>query len=163
MTEAKLENWKNFSCIQEVDIEYPSGLHDWHNNYPLAHESLKVNRVDKLIPNMYNKTNYVNYENLKQYESLGLKTFRVHRGIKFEEGPWIKKYIDLNASLRAKAANDFEKDFFQVNEQQRVWKTIENIRKRVVIKLVTAQESLRFAKDSNQVSHQRKSTEHFAR
>ena len=54
MTEAELENWKNFSCILEVDMEYPIGLHDLHNDYPLAPESLKVNRVDKLIPNLYN-------------------------------------------------------------------------------------------------------------
>ena len=56
MTEAELENWTNFSCILEVDMEYPTGLHDLHNDYPLAPESLKVNRVDKLIPNLYNKT-----------------------------------------------------------------------------------------------------------
>ena len=144
MTEAELENWKNFSCILEVDMEYPTGLHDLHNDYPLAPESLKVNRVDKLIPNLYNKTKYVIHcENLKMYESLGLKTTRVYRGIKFEESPWLKKYIDLNTSLRAKAANNFEKDFFKLMNNSVFGKTIENIRKRVNIKLVTTQDSLR--------------------
>ena len=144
MTEAELADWKNFSCILEVDMEYPTGLHDLYNDYPLAPESLKVNRVDKLIPNLYNKTKYVIHcENLKLYESLGLKTTRVHRGIKFEEIPWLKKYIDLNTSLRAKAANDFEKDFFKLMNNSMFGKTIENIRKRVNIKLVTTQDSLR--------------------
>ena len=144
MMEAELDNWKNFSCILEVDLEYPTGLHDLNNDYPQAPESLKVNRVDKLIPNLYNKTKYVIHcENLKLYESLGLKTIRVHRGIKFEESPWLKKYIDLNTSLRAKAVNDFEKDFFKLMNNSVFGKTIENIRKRVNIKLVTAQDSLK--------------------
>ena len=125
-------------------MENPTGLHDLHNDYPLAPESLRVNRVDKLIPNLYNKTKYVIHcENLKQYESLGIKTNRVHRGIKFEESPWLKKYIDLNTSLRAKAANDFEKDFFKLMNNSVFGKTIENSRKRVNIKLITTQDSLR--------------------
>ena len=35
----------------EVDLEYPEDLHDEHNNYPLAPEVLKINGVNKLIPN----------------------------------------------------------------------------------------------------------------
>ena len=34
MTE--FENWRNISCILEVDLEYPNNLHDFHNDYPLA-------------------------------------------------------------------------------------------------------------------------------
>ena len=144
MTEAELQNWKYFSCILEVDMEHPTGRHDLHNDYPLAPESLKVNRVDKLIPNLYKKTKYVIHcENLKLYESLGLKITRVHRGIKFKESLWLKKYIDFNISLRAMAANDLEKDFFKLMNNSMFGKTIENIRKRVNIKLVTTQDSLR--------------------
>ena len=144
MTAAKLENWKNVSCILKVDMEYPTSLHDLHNHYPLAPESLNVNRVDKVIPNLYNKTKYViHYENLKLYESLGLKTTIVHRGIKFEESPWLKKYIDLNTSLRVKAANDFEKDFFKLMNNSVFGKTIEYIRRRVDKKLAKTQDSLR--------------------
>ena len=78
----KLENWRNYSCILEVDLEYPRSLHD----YPLAPEQMKVNKVKKLIPNLGNKENYVlHYENLEQYESLGLKIKKIHRGIKFED------------------------------------------------------------------------------
>ena len=72
MNEEKLEDWRNFSCILEVDLEYPESLHDPHNNYPLAPETVTVNNVQKLIPNLRNKNKYVVHcENLKLYERLG--------------------------------------------------------------------------------------------
>ena len=45
MSEKQLSNWKKHPCILEVDLEYPHDLHDLHNDYPLAPESLKVNKV----------------------------------------------------------------------------------------------------------------------
>ena len=94
----------NMSCFLEVDVEYPEDLHDLHNDYPLATERVKIGDVEKLIPNLNNKTNYVvHYENLKFYESLGLKITKIHRGIKFEESAWLKEYINLNTKLRAEA------------------------------------------------------------
>ena len=71
MNEEELEGWRSFSCILEVDLEYPESLHDLHNDYPLAPETVTVNKVDKLIPNLRNKKKYVvHYENLKLYERL---------------------------------------------------------------------------------------------
>ena len=112
MKKNELENWEKHSCILEVDLVYPQSLHDLHNDYPLAPERIEVNKVDKLIPNLGYKEKYIiHYENLKQYLSLGLKLVEIHRGIKFEESPWLEKYIALNTDLRTKAKNDFEKDF----------------------------------------------------
>ena len=108
-----------------------------HNEYPLAPERLMVNNVEKLIPNLNDKTKYVlHYENLKLYESLGLKITKIHRGIKFEESDWLKSYIDQNTSLRATATNEFEKDFFKLMNNSVFGKTMENIRNRVDIRLV---------------------------
>ena len=74
MKTSELETWELHSCILEVDLEYPKKLHDLHNNYPLAPEQIEVNKVEKLIPNLWNKKKYViHYENLKQYLNLGLK------------------------------------------------------------------------------------------
>ena len=67
MKDNELETWELHSCILEVDLEYPKELHDLHNDYPLAPEQIKVNKTKKLIPNLWDKKNYViHYENLKQ-------------------------------------------------------------------------------------------------
>ena len=119
-------------------MEYPEELHDLHNEYPLAPESLNVGNVDKLIPNLMNKERYVLHrDNLLLYESLGLKISKVHRGLTFVQSPWLKEYIDLNTGLRAKATNTFEKDFFKLMNNSVFGKTMENIRNRVDIKLIT--------------------------
>ena len=133
----ELETWEQLSCILEVDLEYPENLHDLHNDYPLAPEQIMVNKVSKLIPNLGNKKKYVlHYENLKQYLKLGLKLTHIHRGIKFKESPWLEKYISLNTKLRTEAKNEFEKDFFKLMNNAVFGKTMENIRKRVDVKLV---------------------------
>ena len=82
MTANELDDWKHLNCFLEVDLEYPGQLHDLHTDYPPAPERIKIGNVQKLIPNLNNKTNYVvHYENLKLYESLGLKITKIHRGI----------------------------------------------------------------------------------
>ena len=138
MKTSELETWELYPCILEVDLEYPKSCHNLHSDYPLAPEQIEVNKVGKLIPNLWNKKNYViHYENLKQYLNLGLKLTHIHRGIKFKESQWLKKYITLNTELRTKAANKFEKDFFKLMNNSVFGKTMENIRNRVDIKLVT--------------------------
>ena len=79
----------------------------------------------------------MHYETLKLYESLGLKITKIYRGIKFEESAWLEKYINLNTKLRIEA-NNFEVDFFKLMNNFVFGKTLENIRNRVDIRLLSS-------------------------
>ena len=141
--EDKLKYWEQAPCILDVDLEYPVELHDLHNEYPLAPEKINVNKVDKLIPNLNDKTNYVlHHETLKLYLSLGLKLKKIHRGITFKEDDFMRPYIKLNTDMRAKGTTDFEKDFYKLMNNSVFGKTMENVRNRVNVKLVTDEKSL---------------------
>ena len=123
-----------------MDLEYPQELHDLHDDYPLAPERLMVDKVEKLIPNLNGKEKYViHHEALKQYLELGLKLVKVHRGIKFREEAFMESYIAKNTKLRAKAKSEFEKDFFKLMNNSVFGKTMENIRNRVDVQLVTSE------------------------
>ena len=137
--------WKKTPCILEVDLEYPEDLHDLHNDYPFCPERVECkNGVEKLIPNLRNKTKYViHYKNLIQCLKAGLKLKKIHRGIKFIESAWLKPYIDKNTNLRTQAKNNFEKDFFKLMNNSVFGKTMENIRNRVNVKLVNTEERLK--------------------
>ena len=123
--------------VIEADVDCPQELHDLHSDMSFLPERMVINKTKKLVCNLHNKKNYVVHINmLKQALSHGLKLKKVHRVIEFEQEAWLKKYIDFNTDLRAKATNDFEKDFFKLMNNAVFGKTMENVRKHRDIKLV---------------------------
>ena len=161
--------------ILEVDLEYPPELHHLRNDYPLAPEKMLVKpemlsdyskgilegekmtigKVEKLIPNLYNKTKYVlHYRNLQLYLKLGMKLTKIHRALEFSQSNWLEEYIAFNTKKRAGAKNPFEKDFFKLMNNSVFGKTMENLRKKCNIKLVTdLREMERLAARPTYISH----------
>ena len=106
-----------------VDVKYPNELHENLNELPSLTARMKIGRVEKLVPNLKDKKEYVvHIKALDQGLKHGLKLKKVYRVIEFQQSKWMKAYIMLNTRLRKDAKNEFEKDFFQVDEQQRFWK-----------------------------------------
>ena len=115
--------------IYEVDLHYPVELHDDHNDYPLAPESLTIDESmysppqqsvfpnsghqTKLTTNLKDKERYiVHYRNLKLYVQLGLVITKIHQVLTFKQSPWLKSYIDFNTHHRSLAGSGFLKVFF---------------------------------------------------
>ena len=95
--------------VLEVDLNYADDLHELRNDYPLVPEKLeispntlpnycsniankheiKIGGVNKLVPNLDDKSKYVlYYRNLQLYLSLGMKLISVHRTLKFKQSDW---------------------------------------------------------------------------
>ena len=108
---------KDRGYLLEVDVAYPKDLHDYHNDLPFISAKMKINGVEKLVPNLYYKRKYViHIEALKQVLDHGLVLEKIHRAIKFKQSAWIREYIDFNTRLRTAATNDFDKRLLQIDE-----------------------------------------------
>ena len=139
---SRLAKRKDKGYLLEIDVKYPKELHDLHNVLPFMCEKMKINKVEKLVPNLHNKKNYViHIQTLYQALKHGLILEKVHWAIEFNQSAWLKPYIDFNTQLRTQAKNDFEKDFFKLMNNSVFGKTMENIRKHRDIRLVTNAES----------------------
>lgn len=72
----------------EVDLDYPSSLHNSHNDYPLCPEKIKLegSKEEKLFLNLSSKKNYVlHYRTLKFALSHGMQLSKVHKVLRFEQ------------------------------------------------------------------------------
>ena len=76
--------------LPEVDVAYPRKLHDYHNDLPFMCAKMKINGVEKLVPNLYYKRKYViHIKALKQAIDHGLVLERIHRAIEFKQSAWM--------------------------------------------------------------------------
>ena len=50
-----------------LDVQYPKKLHEIHNDLPFLQERIKIEKFEKIVTNLHDKTQYViHVRNLKQ-------------------------------------------------------------------------------------------------
>ena len=87
----------------KADVQYPEKLHEFCNDLPFLPETMKIEKVERLVTSLYDKTEYViHITNLKQALNHGLILKKDYRVIKFNQKAWLKPYIDMNTKLRQK-------------------------------------------------------------
>ena len=159
----------------EVDLGYPEHLLEEHSDYPMAPEKIKIKtewlspyslenankfdiktgNINKLAPDLIPKNNYVvHYRNLKCYLSLGLILKKVHKILEFKQSAWMKPYIDFNTQKRKEATNEADKNLFKLLNNAVYAKTMENMRKRIKIKITKTQKDfLKYASRPTYINH----------
>ena len=158
----RLKDEDDIGYIFQVDLIYPTELHDKHKYYPLCptrrlvtdnmlsdfttklkiEKNITSDHVEKLICDLGDKKNYImHYRNLKQALQLGLRLDGVHKVLQFRQEPWMKNYIDGNTARRAKSKNDFEKEFYKLMNNAVYGKQLENTRKHANIELILNDEA----------------------
>ena len=70
------------------------------------------------------------------YLSPGIKLNKIHKVLKFKQSDLLKKCINFNTEKRKNAANSFEKYFFKLMINSVYSKAMENLKKRIDIRLV---------------------------
>jgi hypothetical protein len=167
-TEIECENWLahvdgELGMFLEVDLTYPEHLHDLHRDYPLAPENIDTAKVtlsplqeswvqemagrppmsDKLCGTLYSKTRYVVHaEVLRFYVKHGLQVTAIHRAVIFRQSAWLAPYIFANTQKRTAATTEAAKSFYKLMNNAVFGKTMENVRDRSDIQLVTERRTL---------------------
>ena len=78
---------------------------------------MKTEKVEKLISNLHDKTEYViHIRHVKQTLNYGKVLKKVHRVIKFDQKAWLKPYIDININLEKKSKKQLWEKLFRVDE-----------------------------------------------
>ena len=100
----------------QVDVQYLQKLHELHNDLLISPERMKIGKVEKLVANLHDITEYViPMRNLNQGINHGLVSKKVFK----------KNY-----------ENDFKKYFFKLMSNAVLRKTMDNLRQHGDLKLV---------------------------
>ena len=82
-----------------------------------------------------------------------MKVTKIHRILTFKQSDWMNKYINFNTEKK-NANNDFEKDFLKLMTNSIYGKTMENLRKRINVRLVNNERDfLKYTSRPTYVTH----------
>ena len=80
--------------FHEVDVQNTEKLHELHDDLPFSLEKMKIEKVERLLANLHDKTEYViHIRNLKEALNHGLVLKKVHRVIKLNQNARLKSLL----------------------------------------------------------------------
>ena len=138
----------------EVDVTYPTELHDKHNDFPLLPEQrefepspymknirecfgLSSNTTPKLIPNLCKKDSMIcHVAEIQQAMQQGLRVTKLRRVLEFRQEAFLKPWVEYCVEKRRTAQNEFEQSFWKLMMNSVFGKTCEQVQNRVDIKFV---------------------------
>ena len=129
----------------DVDLHVPEELHNKFAELPPApiKQCPPGNKTEKLLLTLEDKHNYkIHYILLKFYIQLGVQVTKVHRACKFKQDYIFSDYIAHNTARRAAATHKFQKKFYKLKNNSLFGKTVENLRKRINIRIVNNERKL---------------------
>jgi hypothetical protein len=155
------ENDDEVGMTLEVTLIYPKHLHDVHNDLPLCPDRMTppdysayqkelfnaskgtARQGKKLIAHLGSREHIkLHARTLRFYIEQGMVVREIHSGIRYDQKPWLKEYIELNTKLRQSATSPFASDFFKLMNNSAYGKTMENVRKRCKVVLVDSEKKL---------------------
>ena len=74
---------------------------------PFFPERMNIEKVEKLVASLHDKTEYVIHINLKQVLNHKLELKKLHRVIRFNQESYLKPYVDVNNDVIKAAKTDF--------------------------------------------------------
>ena len=76
---------------------------NFHNDLPFLPKRMKIEKVEELVANLHDKTEYViHIRSLKEALNHELVLKKVHRVITFNQNARLKPYIDINTNKKKK-------------------------------------------------------------
>jgi hypothetical protein len=124
--------------VLEVDLNIPVHIMDKLDDLPVAPESQcpPGSKVKKLLLTHTPKQNYVVHCRLLQrWLTLGVEVEGIHRIISFKQSHVFEPYVRSNTEKRARATNEFERDYYKLKNNSLYGKTVENLKKRRNLRL----------------------------
>lgn len=149
---SKPDGRNSYGFLFEVDLDYPSELHDLHRDLPLAPERMIIEdemltdwqreqierfggrgaKTTKLVCTLNDKKNYIVHgEVLAFYVDAGMVLRKVHRVLRFKQAPIMRSFVEFNnAQRRRPGISTAESDLFKLMNNSVFGKQLENELKR---------------------------------
>jgi len=84
----------------------------------------------------------IHFRLLQLFLSLGLQVTKIHRAVSFTQAPIFHDYIAYNTDKRATTKNESERNYYKLKNNSLYGKCMENVRKRLSIRLCTTPDKL---------------------